>query len=187
MENRGVTMNYDDGMNHIQRMSQRYRILFNVLIISIPALDFLYWVFFNHLPEGFVATLPVLRSYPLSSPFLALAFLASLLPVSAALYGVMTLRALFSLYEKAIIFSAENVMYFRRLGYALIAWVISNALFTPLISAIMTYSNPPGDRMLVAQLGVFDISTLLIGCVVLLIAWVMDEGRKLEDEQAHTV
>jgi len=176
-----------EGLNHIQRTSRRYRILFNILIVGVPVIDLLYWTFFNHLPDGLVATLPVARTVELSAGALMLAFLVSLLPVGAAMYGLLTLRSLFGLYEKAIIFSAENVKYFRRLGYALIAWVLANALFTPLISTIITFSNAPGERMVVAQLGVFDVSTLLIGCVILLVSWVMDEGRKIEDEQAHTV
>ncbi|NNE83230.1 MAG: DUF2975 domain-containing protein [Alphaproteobacteria bacterium] len=177
----------DKGMNHIQRASRRYRVLFTVLIIGVPVFDLLYWASFNHLPEGFLTDLPVLPTQQLSVLSLALAFLVSLLPVSVAVYGLVTLKALFRLYEGGIIFSADNVKYFRRLGYSFIAWVVANTVFTPLISVVVTFANPPGQRVLSAQFGVLDIATLLIGGVVLLISWVMNEGRKLEDEIAHTV
>jgi hypothetical protein len=118
---------------------------------------------------------------------LSLAFLASLLPVSVAVYGLGTLRSLFKLYENGIMFSSDNVRYFHRLGYVCIAWVIANAVFTTLISAIITFGNPPGERAIVAQFGTSDMANLIIGAIVLLISWVMDEGRKLEDEQAHTI
>ena len=156
-------------------------------MVAIPTFDFFYWAFFNHLPEGLLADLPVAPAQPLSSLSLSLAFLVSLLPVSVALYGVAALGALFKLYENGIIFAAENVKYFRRLGYALMAWVMANALFTPLISLVITFGNPPGERVVVAEFGVLDASILAIGSVVLLVSWVMNEGRKLEDEQAHTV
>lgn len=177
----------DESMAHIQQTSRRYRLLFEILIVAVPTFDLLYWISFNHLPKGLLTDLPVAPTQDLSFLALAVAFLASLLPIGLAVYGLVTLRALFKLYEKAIIFSAQNVRYFRRLGYLFIAWVVANALFTPLISIVITYANPPGERSVVAELGFSDISIIVIGGIILLISWVMDEGRKLEDEQAHTV
>ena len=177
----------DDGMGHIKRTSRRYGQLLTALIVAVPALDLAFWASFNHLPEGFLADLPVSPTQPLSALSLSLAFLVSLIPLGVALYGLFTLRALFKLYEKAVIFSAENVKCYRRLGYAFIAWVIANALFAPLISLVITFNNPPGQRALVAQFGIMDATNLIIGAVILLISWVMNEGRKLEDDQAYTV
>jgi len=177
----------DKDMHHIQRVSQRYRLLFTGLIVGVPVFDLLYWAFLNHLPDGLLANLPIVPGRDLSILSLSLACLASLIPVSVAVYGLFTLRSLFRLYENAIIFSVDNVRCFRRLGYTLIAWVIASAVFTPLISIAMTFTNPPGERVLVAKFGVLDFSTLIIGGIVLLVSWVMNEGRKLEDEQAHTI
>ncbi len=177
----------DHGRGRIRRTSQRYRLLFNALIVCVPVLDLLFWASFNHLPEGLTSGLPVAPLQKLSALSLALAFLVSLLPTGVAVYGLITLRALFRFYESGIVFSADTVRYFRRLGYVLIAWVIANAAFTPLISIVLSFTNPPGQRAMVAQFDILDITTLLIGGVVLSISWVMNEGRKLEDEQAHTV
>jgi len=69
----------------------------------------------------------------------------------------------------------------------LISWVVANLLFVVLISIVLTFNNAPGDRMMVAQFGISDIGTLIIGAVVVLLSWVMSEASKLEDEQAHTV
>ena len=174
-------------MAHLQTASRRFRILLWALIVFVPLLNLLYWASFNHLPDGLIADLPASPMQPLSVASLSLAFLVSLLPVGVALYGLMILESLFKLYEKGIVFSQQNVRFFRRLGYTLLAWVAANALFTPLISVVITFNNPPGSRELVAQFGVLDFSTLVIGAVVLLLSWVMNEGRKLEDEQAHTI
>ncbi|MCH9675121.1 MAG: DUF2975 domain-containing protein [Gammaproteobacteria bacterium] len=84
-------------------------------------------------------------------------------------------------------FSAENVKYIRRLGYVLIAWVVANTIFTALISLVITFANAEGERVLVAEFGIVDLFALIVGGIILVIAWVMNEGRKLEDEQAHTV
>jgi len=179
---------YNDDRRRIQRVSRHFRLLFTALIFCIPALDFLYWAFFNHLPNGFIelpAAVATNQTLPYSS--LALAFCVSLIPVSVAMFGMVTLTKLFKLYENAIVFAAENVKYVRRLGYILIYWVIASAIFTTLISIVISFANPPGQRMMVAEFQISDLSTLLIGAIVILISWIMEEGRKLEDETAHTI
>ncbi len=177
----------DNTIRHVQRVSRKYLVLFNVLLIVIPVAVLLYWIFFNHLPEGFHTDLPAKPTQALSLSQLFLGGLVSALPLAVTLYGLITLKALFRLYAGGILFSAENVKYFRRLGYVFIAWVMANTIFTPLISLIITYANPAGKKTLVVQFGMVDLFTLIIGGIILVIAWVMNEGRKLEDEQAYTV
>jgi len=177
----------DNTIDHVRRVSRKYLVLFNVLLVGTPVAVLLYWVFFNSLPEGFHAELPVLPMSDLSGSQLILGALVSLLPLGVTLYGLVTLKALFRLYADAVMFSIDNVKYFRRLGYIFIAWVIANTIFTPLISLVMTYSNPAGERTLVAQFGIVDLFTLIAGGVILVIAWVMNEGGKLKDEQEYTV
>ena len=60
-------------------------------------------------------------------------------------------------------------------------------MYTPLISAVLSFTNPSGQRMLAARFDLFDFTLLIIGAIVVLIARVMDEGRKLEDDQAYTI
>ncbi len=101
--------------------------------------------------------------------------------------GAISLRELFKLYERAIVFSERNVNCFRRLGYTLISWVFANLIFVVLISVVLTFNNLPGERVVVAQFGSSDVVTLIIGAIVLLVSWVMEEASRLENEQAHTV
>lgn len=177
----------DDELGHIRRASRRFGLLFQVLVVLVPLLNLLFWVSFNDLPPSFLANLPVSPTGSLPAPILVAGFMASLLPIGVMVFGLMTLRTLFRLYEDGIIFSAANVRCFRRLGYAFIAWVLANVIYTPVLSIIITAINPPGEKALVVQFGSPQLSALVIGGIILLIAWVMDEGRKLKDEQAHTV
>lgn len=177
----------DNTIHHVQRVSRKYLILFNVLLVAMPVAVFLYWSFFNHLPDGFHTDLPVTPTQALSLSQLVLGGLVTFLPLAVALYGLLTLKALFQLYADAIMFSSENVKYFRRLGYVFIAWVMVNAIYTPLISLVITSANPVGERVLSVQFDIVDLFTLIIGGIILVIAWVMNEGRKIEDEQAHTI
>lgn len=177
----------DNTIQQVQRVSRAYVVFFDVLLAVIPIVVLVYWAFFNQLPEGFHAELPVQPGQVLSLTQKIFGGLVSLLPLSVVIYGLVTLKALFRLYAKGIMFSIENVKYFRRLGYALIAWVMANTLYTPLISLVVSSTSPHGERVLVAQFGITDLLTFLIGGIILVISWVMNEGRKLEDEQAFTV
>lgn len=170
----------------IQGVSCQFRRLFMMMAIATPLLTLLYWCLFNYLPDGIRPLQPYTMG-ELSPLTAALAFLASLLPASVAVFGLLTLTRLFKLYENATYFSVENVKLFRRLGITLMLWVGANLLCTSLLSVITTFNNPPGERMLMATFGFSDLAMLLIGGIVILISWIMDEGRKLEEEQAHTI
>ena len=86
------------------------------------------------------------------------------------IFCAVVLICLFRLYEKGILFSAKNVRYLRFLGYYLmIDWVI--------------------DYLMQGQLQDMDLSTtpLFSGFLIIFIAWIMDEGRKIQEEQELTV
>jgi len=177
----------NENINRIQRVSRYFRLLFTVLIFCTPLITLMYWLFFNNLPVGFKTDLPVVIDQVLPLKTLLLAFLVSLIPASVAVYGLTKLKELFKLYEKAIVFSKKNVECFHNLGYTLIYWVIANFIFVALISLALTFNNASGERVIVARFGISDISTLIIGAVVILVSWVMGEASKLEEEQALTV
>ena len=78
--------------------------------------------------------------------------------------------ALFGLYRRGILFSARNVRHIRSLGYYLIVnWAI--------------------DYQMQGALRDMDLSTnsLLIGPLIIFVSWIMDEGRKIQEEQELTV
>lgn len=173
-------------LSRIQRVSGRFRLLLTVLIILIPIATLMYWLFFNSLPVGFHSGLPVRVRTDLPLSTLILGFMISLIPLSATLYGANNLKRLFGLYEKGIVFAEENVSCFRHIGYALLSWVAANFVYVMLISFTLNYAEPFGSRV-VARFGSTDIVLLIIGAVILLVSWVMQEAVALEDEHAHTV
>jgi len=83
--------------------------------------------------------------------------------------GIMLLR-LFWLYGRGILFSAKNVTCIRFFGWWLmIDWFI--------------------EYQMRSELRDMDLSTtpLLVGLLVIFAAWIMDEGRKIQEEQELTV
>jgi hypothetical protein len=77
---------------------------------------------------------------------------------------------LFRLYGNGILFSVKNINYIRFQGYYLILnWVVDYQMQGALLD--MALSTTP----------------LFVGFLIIFIAWIMDEGRKIQEEQELTV
>jgi hypothetical protein len=86
-------------------------------------------------------------------------------------WAMVVLSRLFQLYEQGIFFAAKNVNCIRFLGYYLIInWVVRSQLQGALHDPIELTST-----------GLFN------GFLIIFIAWIMDEGRKIQEEQELTV
>jgi hypothetical protein len=85
-------------------------------------------------------------------------------------FGQVILICLFRLYEKGILFSAKNVLYITFIGYYLIFdWVVDYMLQSALHDMALSSTS------------------IFVGFLVIFIAWIMDEGRKIREEQELTV
>ena len=126
------------------------------------------------------------------------------------LFWYWKLSRLFRFYERGMIFAAETIHCIRTLG---LLWVIGWMLLTAWHFAPHSTPNsqivlPPettsadGTTHIIGhvttrayRMGFFtfnfgtaiDFGPLLAGAVIILIAWIMDEGRKIQEEQALTV
>ena len=85
------------------------------------------------------------------------------------LAGIMLLR-LFWLYRRGILFSAQNVTCIRFQGYCLIIGCFIDLEMQRAIHAPSVSLNP-----------------LFMGFMIIFVAWIMDEGRKIQEEQELTI
>ena len=113
------------------------------------------------------------------------------------------LGRLFRFYEQGFIFASATIRCIKLLGLVcIIGWAlgtVSSFLAHPNVSPVLA-SPPPGAKLVsvsshVHYLGffAFDFGTgvnfgpFVIGIIIVLIAWIMEEGRKIQEEQALTV
>ena len=109
---------------------------------------------------------------------------------------------LFSLYEQGLIFSAQTIRCIKILGVlCVVGWAavtLLQILPHPLPSSQITQTHSP--EVVVGMVShyrmgffSFDFGTginfglLFAGIIIVLIAWIMDEGRKIQEEQELTV
>jgi hypothetical protein len=91
--------------------------------------------------------------------------------------GIAVLYRLFKLYERGIIFTPANVECIKWLGlWTLAGWALSNAVE---ISKLITYDS--------ADVNLGLTTTFFGGVLVLLMSWIMEEGGKIQEEQALTI
>ena len=116
-----------------------------------------------------------------------LAFAVGMLQAAIAIFAVWRLRQLFALYAEGLIFTADNTRWLRQFAAAVLTFAVAKPITGALLSVVLTLDNPPGQRQLAVTFGSSELTTLFIGCVFLIIAWIMDEARTLAEEQAEII
>ncbi len=179
-----------DNLSKIKKISKNFHLLLSFLLLVIPLYYISYWVFINYLPDTLIkVNSPSTPFIPLKLPikFQVLGFVASLLPLSALTYGLINIRKLFAFYKEGVIFSFEHVRLFKNTAKALVLWVVLSIIYESAKSVLFSFGNPPGSRVLEVGFSSAEITTLMVGGIVFVIAWVMDEGRILNEEQELTI
>lgn len=173
-----------DNRERIRRASRRLRYLLLVVFYSMPVINALVWLSMNSFPEDIYSNmLPHYVIMPLPVYTRILGFLVVMIPTGVAMAGLHYLMNLFKLYEKGEIFQPANVLCFRNLSWVLIWWFLAGVIHRSLLTLAITLHNPPGQRRISLDLSSADLTALLIGGVLAVIAWVMEEGRKLQEDQ----
>ena len=104
--------------------------------------------------------------FEIPTPVLALASVK----YGLLMFCAMVLYRLFGLYGQGKYFTAANITYIRFLGYYVIVdWVVTAMLESLSHESDGFFTQP------------------MAGLLVIFIAWIMDEGRKIQEEQELTV
>jgi hypothetical protein len=181
-------------MNKIARVSRAIRMALWVVMILLPVIVALQWIFLEYfldkemfLPLGrvYLSTLPLYL--PLSWGTKALGFLVSLIPLTMDMLVVGLLIRLFGRYARGDIFTEETVGGIRHIGYVLLLGQALSPVYQALLTLVLTLPNPPGDRLVSIGLGSSNVSAVLTGLMIIVVAWIMDEGRRLQEDQALVI
>jgi hypothetical protein len=97
------------------------------------------------------------------------------------LLAVIALYRLLSFYEQGVMFSAANTSQIRRLGYLAMAYSLLKACGPLLLPMHGVFS------VLAASINFLLSPWFFAGCLVIIVTWIMDEGRKMQEEQQLTI
>ncbi|OWQ87609.1 hypothetical protein CDN99_18650 [Roseateles aquatilis] len=117
----------------------------------------------------------------------ALAALGTSPALVLTLVAFWQLWRLFGHFQRGNVFTTAAIAHLRRLSQALIAMAAVMPLSSTLAILALTMRNPPGQRVLVFQIGSQHYLQLLVGLVLLAMALVMQEARRMAQENAEFV
>jgi len=173
-------------MDKIIRVSHRYRLFFQALFYLTPIFTALFWLMPEYFKKFGIQASVFPDKYTLSPSIQLLGFFANLIPAAVIMYGLWQLIQLFKNYEAKNIFTLENAKRYHNLGMTFIYWVFANILFNSLCSVILTIKNS-NKHLLNVSFSSTEITSLLIGGLIIIIAWVMNEGSRIAKEQSLTI
>ena len=140
-------------------------------ILSVFLADFIWGV---KLPR-WVVSIPLSPHTAYLPPFNKIPTTVLLLGVVRAgifFAGIFTLNQLLRSYNSGIFFTARNVSLLKRIGCLMIGdWMVMKFL----------------DWIALRVVFAAELGELALGLLIILIAWIMDEGRKIQEEQELTV
>lgn len=177
-----------DNLEHIRRLGRTLEMVCLMAAMAVVPLIACYWAAFNTLPDDWTQEVARLAAEPvLPVPVRVLCFIAALVPGVALTVTLLRLRTLFALYKEGRIFTLANVVCFRSLARALLVWAVACILYTPLHGLAVTAANPAGQHILNLGIDTSDLALFFVAAMAMVIARVMDEARRLDEEQALTV
>jgi len=169
--------------------------LFTVGLYILPLIPAIHWLGFNYLPAELQSQLSrfSIQSIPCSVesglPFKLrlLAFVGTIPSTLVLIFSLLSLRKLFSLYGQNIYFERQNIDLYKRLG-KLAIWAVFCDVFSDTAHTLaMTLINPPGQRILRICFSTEHFKLLIVSGIILVIAMIMDEAKKMNEEQQLTV
>lgn len=191
-------------MDKIKKVSFHMVRGFNILLIAIPLILLLQWLFISikttelsplinffglfekevSTPEGLVNLSNVVWTLPLK----ALGFFAELIGLIPFFISLFILKSIFNDYQQGTIFSIANAQKYKKLGWiSFIDALIIKSCSNSLLVLAVTLTNPPGHRYLTLAFGTPNLKALFLGALLIIISWVMLEASKIYDEQKFTI
>lgn len=108
-------------------------------------------------------------------------------PLTVTFYGLWNVRMLFDCYARGRVFQPEPATYIRRVGLAMLANVVVSVLIHAAGSVLLTHDNPAGSRQLSVTVSSDTYLLLLLGGLLVVIGWVMQEAARISDENNRFV
>jgi hypothetical protein len=178
-------------MSDLQRLSAISRVLgwiCVVLMVFLPASAVLLWFNFDAWGQGMPDRLGIPDQYAIPSTLtpvqIALGLGVMMVPIAIMMFGLWNLRRLFAGFGAGRVFTLENTRFLRMFAWSVMAVIVVQFFANGLLAVVLTLNNPPGQRVLALSLSTEHIIAIFVGFVFVVIARVLEEGRKLADDNA---
>lgn len=137
------------------------------------------WLLFEMLPAIQGWAVNPLNSLP---PWIKLAgFFITMIPVCFSMLSLYFLTRILREYEQLQLFSYSSIQNIRKLGLTIMWAQMVHPIYLLFLSFALTI-NTQGKHLISTGFGTKQLELLGIGAMILLLSWIMDEGRELNEE-----
>lgn len=113
--------------------------------------------------------------------------LVQLIPLSITVLICHRLAQLFRLYEQGSLFENSNIKLIKNIGLLLIIGELLQFIYQPLMSCVLTFNNPVGERYISMSYDSSNLTVLLTGCIILTASWIVKEANQLKSDTQLTI
>ena len=182
-------------MTQLQIYSYRVALICRLFIFLLPVGIVYFWLTiqtqYSYLSTmglvQFELDINQLTKTPLSMQTRLISISVSLFYSMILMRALMLLITLFNSYKNGDIFTRENTQVYKKLGFSVFYWIMGGVFYHALMTLVLSFNNPPGQRMFAVSFTGVDFLGLCVGFLIIMISWVMQEGYKIRDENIHTI
>ena len=183
-----TTLHQPDTLQNVRRLSSiLYWVCGLAIIFQFLVVPFIWYV------PGWVETtssqmtVSIADLHALSGWQKYATMLVMMIPSLILAYGLNHLRKMFGAFANNAIFQPEPIRHLKLFGIALLVQTLAKPLTGAATSVLATFHRPAGERMLSIGLSNAEASTLFLGGLIIVIAWVLGEAARIDDENRSFV
>jgi hypothetical protein len=175
------------------RLSRALYVIFLAGLVAVPALHAGMWLNLDWMlaqrGQGIVPDYMALVDIVNPPPAWArlLGFCVDAVPVAITAVIFWNLAQLFKGYARGEVFTKGSVARIRRTGQLMLLLACLGPFVAGALSIALTLGNPPGQRQFAIGLSSADFTQIITALVIMVAAYVMDQGRALRDDAELTV
>lgn len=181
----------------IQKYAKFFTVLFWIALFLLPLWNATIWLSGGAI-SGPYNSLEVLTgnnmletayhpTFPLPWDIRTFGLGVSMIPTTISMLSLWWLIRLFSYFIHGEIFTCHTVKYIRRLGWTMFSGVLLTPVHEALLTIVLTLHNAPGKRLVRISFESADVKQLITAGLIILISWIMNEGRKLRETNELTI
>lgn len=183
-------------MESIKQWSKWCRLLLQGTIIIMPIMSFMSWLGFNEGltdPQGWALSYWIDLSFlsipqaELSLGFRLGGFAIGCISLGLWIYGLILLIRLFKLYEKGQVFTRANTSCLKHFATCMLVLMIVGVFVRSAQITWISLINPVGERLLSIGFGTQEVKHILVALIAFVIAKVMDEACRLQEEHDQVI
>jgi len=110
-----------------------------------------------------------------------------MLPGACVMWGLWHVARLFAGFRQLQFFSSGNVRHFRLFAVAVLLTGFVRPAASALMSLVTTLDNPAAHRFVALTAGDSELTAIFLGLFLVTIAWVMEQGQRLAEENEQFV